>query len=100
MNEQMPRILMVEDSASLAAVYQAYLQDDPYRVLTADSLGGARDALGSFQPDIVLTKTVGTTPGVCAATTEITVDPMTEVYYCYTVQNTGNITLTTQAVAR
>ncbi|MGD9022106.1 MAG: sigma-54 dependent transcriptional regulator [Lysobacterales bacterium] len=50
----MPRILMVEDSASLAAVYQAYLQDDPYRVLTADSLGGARDALGSFQPDIVL----------------------------------------------
>ena len=54
MNKQMPRILMVEDSASLAAVYQAYLQDDPYRVLTADSLGGARDALGSFQPDIVL----------------------------------------------
>ena len=54
MNKQRPRILMVEDSASLAAVYQAYLQDDPYRVLTADSLGRARDALGSFQPDIVL----------------------------------------------
>ncbi|MCU0293329.1 MAG: DUF11 domain-containing protein, partial [Thermoanaerobaculaceae bacterium] len=44
-------------------------------------------------PAITLAKTVGTTPGVCAATTAISVDPGTTVYYCYTVTNTGNVTL-------
>ncbi len=43
------------------------------------------------EPAISLVKTVGTTPGVCASTTEITVDPATDVYYCYEVTNTGNI---------
>lgn len=45
-------------------------------------------------PGISLVKTVGTTPGVCASTTDITVDAGTVVYYCYEVTNTGNITLT------
>ena len=44
---------------------------------------------------IVLTKTVGTTPGVCAATSSLSVDTGTTVYYCYTVTNTGSTTLTT-----
>jgi uncharacterized repeat protein (TIGR01451 family) len=44
-------------------------------------------------PAITLIKTVGTTPGVCAPTSAITVDPGTTVYYCYTVTNTGNVTL-------
>lgn len=43
-------------------------------------------------PAIVLAKTVGTTPGVCAATDNITVPAGTEVYYCYQAQNTGNVT--------
>ncbi|MGH2536738.1 MAG: DUF7507 domain-containing protein, partial [Candidatus Promineifilaceae bacterium] len=43
---------------------------------------------------IVLTKTVGTDPDVCASTDSIKVDPATEVTYCFTVQNTGNVTLT------
>ena len=42
---------------------------------------------------ISLLETVGTTPGVCAATSNITVAPGTTVYYCYTVTNTGNVTL-------
>ena len=42
---------------------------------------------------IVITKTVGTTPGVCATTDEITVTAGTTVYYCYEVANTGNLTL-------
>ncbi len=45
------------------------------------------------EPSIVLTKTVGTVDGVCAGTSEITVPEGTTVYYCYTVTNTGNVTL-------
>jgi len=46
-------------------------------------------------PAITLTKTVGTTPAVCAATTSIVVGPGTDVYYCYTVENTGTVTFGT-----
>jgi hypothetical protein len=44
-------------------------------------------------PGIAVTKTVGTVPGVCATTPEITVLPGTTVYYCYAVRNTGDVTL-------
>ncbi|GAB4580555.1 MAG: hypothetical protein Fur0022_32970 [Anaerolineales bacterium] len=44
-------------------------------------------------PSIVLTKTVGTTPGLCATTDVITVTYGTNVTYCYTVENTGGTTL-------
>lgn len=44
---------------------------------------------------IILTKTVGLDNGSCAPVDYLEVPaPGTEVYYCYTVQNTGNITLT------
>ncbi len=39
------------------------------------------------------TKTVGTQAGVCANTDVITVSKGTQVYYCYNVTNTGEITL-------
>jgi subtilisin-like proprotein convertase family protein len=42
---------------------------------------------------IELTKTVGTDPGVCASTDEITVDGGDVVYYCYEVSNTGDVPL-------
>ncbi len=42
---------------------------------------------------IVLTKTVGTDPLACAATDDITVPAGTNVTYCYSVENTGNLTL-------
>ncbi len=45
------------------------------------------------QPAISLVKTVGTTPGVCAATDNISVPAGTTVYYCYQVENTGDVTL-------
>ena len=41
MNER-PRIMMVEDSESLSAVYSAYLADRPYSVVTAADLEAAR----------------------------------------------------------
>lgn len=44
-------------------------------------------------PAISLAATVGTTPGVCASGDTIAVAPGTDVYYCYTVTNTGDITL-------
>jgi predicted extracellular nuclease len=50
-------------------------------------------------PAIDLAKTVGTDPGLCATTDSIEVDPETAVYYCYTVTNTGNVTLTLHDLA-
>lgn len=45
-------------------------------------------------PSIVMTKTVGVVPGVCATTSSITVPGAgADVYYCYEVMNTGNVTL-------
>jgi subtilisin-like proprotein convertase family protein len=44
-------------------------------------------------PSIELTKTVGTNPTTCATTNAITVGPGTNVTYCYTVENTGDVTL-------
>ncbi|MFZ2487499.1 MAG: proprotein convertase P-domain-containing protein, partial [Anaerolineae bacterium] len=49
-------------------------------------------------PGIVLTKTVGTTPGVCATTSKVTVPTGTTVYYCYQVENSGNVTMTVHSL--
>ncbi|MEP0775099.1 MAG: isopeptide-forming domain-containing fimbrial protein [Acidobacteriota bacterium] len=48
---------------------------------------------GAGGPAISLVKTVGTAAGVCAPTSAISVAPGTTVYYCYTVTNTGTVTL-------
>ena len=42
---------------------------------------------------IEVVKTVGTDPGVCGMESNTTVPAGTEVYYCYTVTNTGDVTL-------
>jgi uncharacterized repeat protein (TIGR01451 family) len=57
--------------------------------------GREADIITLDMPSLIVTKTVGTNPNTCASTTEIEVVEGTTVYYCYTVQNTGNITLTT-----
>jgi predicted outer membrane repeat protein len=43
---------------------------------------------------IALTKTVGLAPDVCSANSTLAVEPGVTVYYCFTVQNTGSLTLT------
>ncbi|MEH6585719.1 MAG: sigma-54 dependent transcriptional regulator [Halioglobus sp.] len=48
------KVLMVEDSVSLLAIYKAYLEDTDYDLVTAETLGSAHAALGAFKPDIVL----------------------------------------------
>lgn len=50
-------------------------------------------ALSCTQPAIRMTKTVGTTDGVCSTEDSIVVSSGTEVYYCYTTENTGNVPL-------
>lgn len=44
--------------------------------------------------DLTITKTVGTDPDLCASSPAITVTVGTAVYYCLTLANTGNVTLT------
>ena len=52
-----------------------------------------------YRPGLVLTKTVGTVADQCATTGELAVWEGTPVFYCYTAQNTGNVTLTTHSLA-
>ncbi|MGB0385768.1 MAG: DUF7507 domain-containing protein, partial [Ardenticatenaceae bacterium] len=47
---------------------------------------------------VELTKTVGTQAGTCATTDTITVTMGTDVYYCYTIKNTGTVTLTSHTL--
>ncbi|MBI4916793.1 MAG: PKD domain-containing protein [Acidobacteria bacterium] len=67
-------------------------------VLTVTNCDGASTANVAHQvtipalPAVSLVKTVGTVAGVCAATDAITVAAGTPVYYCYQVENTGNVT--------
>jgi len=53
MNTQ-AKVLMIEDSVSLSAIYKAYLDDTDYHLVSAETLGAAHAALGAFKPDIVL----------------------------------------------
>ena len=48
------KVLMIEDSVSLSAVYQGYLDDADYQMMAVETLGAAKDALTSYQPEIIL----------------------------------------------
>lgn len=53
MGEQ-AKVLMVEDSVSLSAIYKAYLEDTDYQLVATERLAAAHAALGAFRPDIIL----------------------------------------------
>ncbi len=61
--------------------------------LTASATDSAKVNVEPPDPSIAVIKTVGTQAGVCAATPSLAVKAGTVVYYCYTVQNTGNVPL-------
>lgn len=61
---------------------------------SADATATATVTIAPIMPAIELTKTVSTDPDTCATTDSIEVGPNTPVYFCYTVKNTGNYTLT------
>ena len=70
------------------ATWSAYnVQEPPVQATSVATV-----TVEALEPAIVLTKTVGTVPGVCATTDDITVPAGTEVYYCYQAENTGNVT--------
>jgi uncharacterized repeat protein (TIGR01451 family) len=57
-------------------------------------VGTAQAATQILVPEITLAKTVGIDPTACATTDAITVTVGTDVTYCYTVYNSGNVLLT------
>ena len=59
---------------------------------SADATAVATVTIAPIMPAIELTKTVGTDADTCATTSSIEVGPDTPVYYCFTVENTGNYT--------
>ena len=61
--------------------------------LAALTENGAIAASTGISPTVVLTKTVGVNPDACASTQSITIVPGTEVNYCYTLTNTGTVTV-------
>lgn len=64
-----------------------------------DLPSGSQEALcrattAAVDPAIELSKTVGTDESTCASTDEISVVADTEVFYCFSVENTGGVTMT------
>jgi copper(I)-binding protein len=47
-----------------------------------------------LNPSVLITKTAGTDPFTCGAPGPLTVVPGTGVYFCFTLTNTGDVTLT------
>ena len=75
--------------------------NDQFAVIKLDSgVDGKNNNFGELlpTPSLSLTKTVGTLPNTCALTNEITVTAGTPVYYCYTLTNTGKISLVTHTL--
>ena len=50
--------------------------------------------LTSLAPALNLTTTIGTSPSECATNTDLYTTQVITAYYCYTITNNGNITLT------
>ncbi len=62
---------------------------------TSELTSSSSDYQAVFVPNpmIDLTATVGLQPNVCATTKSITIRSGTPVFYCYTIENTGNLAL-------
>ena len=50
----MPKILIVDDDTELASMLAGVIESEGYEVDTIDSLDGARHALGSSRPDLLI----------------------------------------------
>ncbi len=93
-------------STSLLAAFDGENLSGDWLLSISDNAGGDTGTLNQWClaaeidfPNINLAKTVGTDPGICAATSSLAVAPGTDVYYCYEVTNTGTITLSLHDLA-
>jgi hypothetical protein len=96
-----PTVLLPGESmlvTATAVINEYTLNIATYAALADDGIHGASAEnaaiVNVINPAIELVKTVGIEPAVCATTDVITVPVGTEVTYCFTVLNTGDITLT------
>jgi hypothetical protein len=78
---------VINNSTTYVATWTAY--QSPTGGLSATATATATVNVAGIE----IVKTVGTDPGVCGTESSITVPAGTEVYYCYTVTNTGDVTL-------
>jgi DNA-binding NtrC family response regulator len=54
MTEQKPSVLLIEDTSSLALIYQQYLKDEAINLIHAPNGREAKDLISSNPPDLVL----------------------------------------------
>ncbi|GIV79217.1 MAG: hypothetical protein KatS3mg050_3611 [Litorilinea sp.] len=78
----------VQSTVASLATWSAY--SDPNLQVHAV----AQTLVNVGQPAIDVVKTVGTDPGRCSEQSTLVVAPDSEVYFCVTVVNTGNVTFT------
>lgn len=91
-------------SVDLGRVVSQTVQQDAtgkavWTAATSDGAAAHAEAQAIVRvPSIKVSKTVGIDPAECAGTTEIVVEIDAQVFYCYTIENTGLITLTNHDV--
>jgi hypothetical protein len=78
--------------------YQTVAPSGVFTIASSQILSGLDFANTHRTAGISLNKTVGIDPPVCASTGDIAVPQGTAVHYCLTVENTGQVTLTTYTV--
>lgn len=78
----------VDETTELLASWRATIDEQE----DAPSSSSA-DALFVRVPSITLTKTVGLERDQCGTANELSIEPGTVVYYCYTVENTSDLPL-------
>jgi subtilisin family serine protease len=77
---------VINETTEITTVWTAY--DGNFITVSAS----ASATVTVNNPSITLTKTVSIEPGICGLESSIEVSAGTEVFYCYFVTNTGNVT--------
>jgi uncharacterized repeat protein (TIGR01451 family) len=88
-------LLVVLLHTSLAAASASAVSLHALASRRALAVSKARPPNAQTVPSVTMTKTVGRDPGVCATSRNVLLPPAGgTVTYCYTVRNTGTITMT------
>jgi hypothetical protein len=94
-----PTLLLILSSALALLTFSIVLAQEGAAGQGGAAGGDVGEAIDAPDPStvtaagILLTKTVGTIPGLCATTDTIVIPAGIDVTYCYRVMNTGDVTL-------